>query len=275
MRSLSQRLQKLALGGSPSDSRTVEAARYAASTGGRHLRARTALAVYESLGKDPELFMKCAAGLECIHHASVILDDLPMMDNAPTRRGKPAVHIAYGPSIAILAALYLEARGRELIRECAEDHGLSPKVLYQALSAVDSVAKKLVIGQELDLRTDRSRKDLERMLEDKNSLFLLACQLPVIFLKKHRLLGKFSDIGATLSSGYQLVDDLRDLDLDESRTGKPVGVDEAKQSSLYIHGERELRARIEETRTSLRKSLSQVPHSATLDTLIEDIFVTT
>ena len=45
--------------------------------------------------------------VECIHAASLILDDLPSMDNAPLRRGRPSAHVAHGEAVAILAAFGL------------------------------------------------------------------------------------------------------------------------------------------------------------------------
>ena len=42
-----------------------------------------------------------------VHAASLILDDLPSMDDAPVRRGQPANHMAFGEAIAILAAFGL------------------------------------------------------------------------------------------------------------------------------------------------------------------------
>src|SRR5262245_35546385 len=48
-----------------------------------------------------------AAAVELVHAASLILDDLPSMDNAPLRRGRAANHVVFGEATAILAALGL------------------------------------------------------------------------------------------------------------------------------------------------------------------------
>ena len=45
--------------------------------------------------------------IELVHASSLILDDLPAMDDAPLRRGRPANHLAFGEAIAILAAFGL------------------------------------------------------------------------------------------------------------------------------------------------------------------------
>jgi hypothetical protein len=51
--------------------------------------------------------LTAACATEMIHASSLILDDLPAMDDAPVRRGKPASHIVFGEAIAILAAFGL------------------------------------------------------------------------------------------------------------------------------------------------------------------------
>ena len=48
-----------------------------------------------------------AAAIELVHASSLILDDLPSMDDAPLRRGRPANHLEFGEAIAILAAFGL------------------------------------------------------------------------------------------------------------------------------------------------------------------------
>ena len=51
--------------------------------------------------------MTAACSIELVHAASLILDDLPAMDDCPLRRGKPATHVAFGEAMAILAAFGL------------------------------------------------------------------------------------------------------------------------------------------------------------------------
>src|SRR5215208_2241340 len=48
-----------------------------------------------------------AAALELVHASSLILDDLPSMDDAPLRRGRKSNHLEFGEAIAILAGFGL------------------------------------------------------------------------------------------------------------------------------------------------------------------------
>ncbi|HXM75764.1 MAG TPA: polyprenyl synthetase family protein, partial [Thermoanaerobaculia bacterium] len=54
--------------------------------------------------------MAVAVSVELVHAASLVLDDLPSMDDARRRRGRPAIHVTYGVAAAELAAVALLAR---------------------------------------------------------------------------------------------------------------------------------------------------------------------
>src|SRR3989344_246657 len=84
-----------------------KAMRHSIFAGGKRLRPVIAIAVAELLGIDREEVMATACALEMTHTSLLILDDLPCMDDATMRRGKPCCHKVYGEGIAILASLGL------------------------------------------------------------------------------------------------------------------------------------------------------------------------
>ena len=94
-----------------------------------------------------------ACGLEMVHAASLILDDLPVMDNATLRRGAPANHKLFGEATAILAAIGLLNRA---FGAMAEDPKLSAaqKVQLAAILSRSVGSEGLVAGQEQDLKWD-------------------------------------------------------------------------------------------------------------------------
>lgn len=53
-------------------------------------------------GGFPTGAMDAAIGLEFIHGASLVIDDLPVFDNDLVRRGKPSIHAKYGTQMAML-----------------------------------------------------------------------------------------------------------------------------------------------------------------------------
>ena len=84
---------------------------------GKRLRPILALMVAEVLRGDPESVLPAAGAIEMVHTASLILDDLPCMDDATTRRGRPTCHVAHGEATAILAAFALQNRAFEILGE--------------------------------------------------------------------------------------------------------------------------------------------------------------
>src|SRR5688572_31290856 len=77
----------------------------------KRARAILALLAARHLDGDPAAALSSACALEMVHAASLILDDLPAMDNATLRRGLPTNHQVFGEATGILAAIALLARG--------------------------------------------------------------------------------------------------------------------------------------------------------------------
>ena len=73
----------------------------------KRVRPVLALLAAELCGGSAARAMPAAAAMELVHASSLILDDLPSMDDAALRRGRPANHVAFGEAIAILAAFGL------------------------------------------------------------------------------------------------------------------------------------------------------------------------
>ena len=83
--------------------------------GGRRWRPLLTLAGARAAGCETAAALDAALAVELTHTASLVLDDLPCMDDSARRRGLPATHRLVGSSGAILVALGLLARSAELI----------------------------------------------------------------------------------------------------------------------------------------------------------------
>ncbi len=81
----------------------------------KRLRPILALLVAEVLRGAPEPVLPAACAIEMVHTASLILDDLPAMDDARLRRGRPACHVVHGEATALLAAFALQNRAFEIL----------------------------------------------------------------------------------------------------------------------------------------------------------------
>ncbi len=56
--------------------------------------------------------------IELIHASSLIIDDLPCMDNDIERRGKPTTHVKFGERESILSAFYLISESCKILINC-------------------------------------------------------------------------------------------------------------------------------------------------------------
>ena len=101
--------------------RLVGAMRYATMNGGKRLRAALVMASSRLAGGVPETdgALNVAAAVECLHAYSLIHDDLPAMDDAATRRGEPACHVAFDEATAILAGDALQTLAFGLLSDPA------------------------------------------------------------------------------------------------------------------------------------------------------------
>ena len=77
--------------------------KYGLFSGGKGFRSKIIVDTGKIFNIDYNLLKALSAAVECVHSYSLIHDDLPCMDNDKLRRGKPATHIKFGESTAILA----------------------------------------------------------------------------------------------------------------------------------------------------------------------------
>lgn len=71
-------------------------------TGGKEIRARLFCELWYHLSPDSTVCTELAFAIECIHVASLILDDSPWMDNASERRGKKTLHLQFSEKKSLL-----------------------------------------------------------------------------------------------------------------------------------------------------------------------------
>ena len=192
-----------------------EALRYTLCGGGKRFRPLLTLFAVEAAGKKPADVMAVACAIEMIHAYSLVHDDLPAMDNAETRRGKPSCHRQYGEGTAILV-------GDALLTLAFETLARAP--IKNLSGVIRELAKEagthgLIGGQEMDLSAMRlaqpvSIETLTEVAERKTGALItasvvcgaLAAAAPSDAVKR---LEKF---GRNLGLAFQLIDDLHDKD---------------------------------------------------------------
>ena len=95
-----------------------------------------------------------AVSIEMLHSYSLIHDDLPCMDNDDLRRGKPANHIEFGESTAVLAGDALQLRALQVIVDStAINADRKIQILHNLLTSCGY--QGMILGQELDMLAEQ------------------------------------------------------------------------------------------------------------------------
>ena len=234
----------------PTDSRArlVEAMRYAAIGGGKRLRPLLLTATAEMHGVDRQPALRAAAAVEAIHVYSLIHDDLPCMDDADLRRGKPTLHKAFGEAEAVLAGDSLHALAFEVLAHPAthEDPWVRSDLVLELARAAGPGG--MAGGQMMDLVAEGKQLDLPaitRLQQLKTGALIeysveAACimvKLPMESRTPYR--GYARNIGLA----FQIADDLIDHSGSEAAAGKRTGKDAHAGKATFVSLLGEERAR--------------------------------
>ncbi|HWW93688.1 MAG TPA: polyprenyl synthetase family protein [Vicinamibacteria bacterium] len=206
----------------------------------KRLRPILSLLVADVLRGDVEQVLPPACAIEMVHTASLILDDLPCMDDATSRRGRPACHVVHGEATAILAAFALQNRAFAIL---AEGWPGGPGAETRAAVARDlSLAvglEGMIAGQAQDLAgTDRiiDFPTLEFIHSRKTgALFTAAAALGALAARPGERAAIIS-YAKNLGLAFQIVDDLIDVGGAEAEAGKDVGKDLKKTTFVSFSG---------------------------------------
>ena len=136
--------------GEPATAKLADAMRYSLLAPAKRARALLTLLTATHCGGDTDHALDAACAVEMVHASSLILDDLPAMDDATLRRGKPTCHRAYGEATAVLAAIALMNRSYGVV---ATDERLPPASRTRIVASLaQSIGTDgLCGGQEGDL----------------------------------------------------------------------------------------------------------------------------
>lgn len=197
---------------------------------GSLVRSVTSYLIGVELGMTEAAARAMACGIEYLHTASLVFDDLPAMDDARTRRGAACVHVAHGEPVAMLAALALINRGYALLW-----HGIHRADPARRAKAAEWVDGRLGIhgvigGQAYDLsgwRADQDAAEVSEIAARKTGdLLRLAVVLPAILghgtAREIQLLDRLAMLRGL---AYQAADDLKDVFASDAASGKTGGRD--------------------------------------------------
>ena len=219
--------------------RVVEAMRYSCLGGGKRLRP---LLVISSAGlfDVPESgAVRTAAAIEMIHCYSLIHDDLPAMDDADLRRGRPSVHRAFDEATAILAGDGLLTEAFTVLADPRTTENSDVRSELVAALAEAAGAAGMVGGQMIDLSDERGALDLVGITElqrlKTGAIIGFSCAAGGILGQasmedRAALDGYAGDLGLA----FQIVDDLLDTESSTEDLGKPAGQDAVAGKATFV-----------------------------------------
>ena len=225
-------------------SRLLDAMTYAALNGGKRLRgclvlssARLVASVTKS-AVNLDALLAIASAVELVHAYSLIHDDLPAMDDAELRRGKPATHIAFDEATAILAGDALQTQAFMILSSPELALSAEVKLALVAELAEASGLAGMAGGQMLDLQAEDRFLDITeiRQMQDLKTGALIRASV----LMGADAQGATDEMRAALTRyadklgyAFQIADDLLDVQSNAEQLGKPAGRDtEQNKASL-------------------------------------------
>jgi octaprenyl-diphosphate synthase len=209
----------------------TEIGEYLRAGGGKRIRPALLLLSAKLMNYQGPGAVRLAAVVEIIHTATLVHDDI--IDDAKTRRGRPAANTQWGNSKCVLAGdwLYMQAfkiavqeRNFRILDTLIE---LTQQMVEGELLQMEKLGKLITLDEHFDL-----------IFRKTACLFSVCMRLGAILggatPEQETALGKY---GHDLGMAFQIVDDVLDLTASEEVLGKPVASDlrEGKVTMAVIH----------------------------------------
>ncbi len=209
----------------------TEIGEYLRAGGGKRLRPALLLLSSKLMNYTGQGAIKLGAVVEIIHTATLVHDDI--IDEAQTRRGRPAANTKWGNAKCVLAGdwLYMQA-----FKIAVQERN------FQVLDTLIELTQAMVEGELLQIerlgRAISMDEHFELIYRKTACLFSVCMKLGGILARaseadQHRL----ADYGRNLGMAFQIVDDVLDLTASEEVLGKPVASDlrEGKATMAVLH----------------------------------------
>src|ERR1051326_7994474 len=209
----------------------TEIGEYLRAGGGKRIRPALLLLSAKLLNYQGQGAVRLGAVVEIIHTATLVHDDI--IDEAKTRRGRPAANTQWGNSKCVLAGdwLYMQAfkiavqeRNFRILDTLIE---LTQQMVEGELLQMEKLGMFITLDEHFDLIFPKTA-----------CLFSVCMRLGAILggatPEQEAALGKY---GHDLGMAFQIVDDVLDLTASEDVLGKPVASDlrEGKVTMAVIH----------------------------------------
>ncbi len=203
----------------------LEAGRYLIEGGGKRLRPLITMLSCGMCGGDPEKALPLGVGLEYIHAASLLHDDV--VDGAKKRRGRDSANLIFGNDVVILTGDYMYAKALHLF----STYGNIEMIRIVSRAVMDMAEAQVLelsrVGELID------EEEYFRIIDGKTGVLFGACVAVGGLAGGCEDSERLYEIGLRIGRAFQLVDDLLDYVGDSDKTGKPVGNDLREGKTTY------------------------------------------
>jgi len=215
-----------------SDVRAItEIGEYLRGGGGKRIRPALLLLSAKLLGYEGRGAIRLGAVVEIIHTATLVHDDI--IDEAETRRGRPAANTQWGNSKCVLAGDWLYMQSFKI---AVQERN------FRILDALIELTQQMVEGELMQMeklgRCISLQEHFDLIYRKTACLFSVCMRLGAILggasVEQEESLATY---GRNLGMAFQIVDDVLDLTASEEVLGKPVASDlrEGKVTMAVIH----------------------------------------
>ncbi len=203
----------------------LQVGKYILSSSGKYVRPSLLIYTANMFDVDIEKVVPLAVGLEYIHVASLLHDDV--VDNAQMRRGKPSAHTIFGNQVCILTGDYMYAKALNLYSTYGNMESIN--VLSQAVMQM-SQAQVLELKSLGDILPEET---YYQIIDGKTGALIGAAMAIGAILGGRKDYMDFYKIGILAGRAFQMVDDALDYVGNEEKLGKPVGNDIKEGKCTY------------------------------------------
>lgn len=184
--------------------------------GGKRVRPTLTVLVCEAAGGDSEDAMGFAVGIELVHNASLVVDDI--IDQSALRRGKASAWAEFDHGPALIAS-------NGLLGEAFALFSRDPR----AMECVTDALVELGEGEAIELvdRPETEEEYMELARRKTGALFRAAAELGAVAADADgRSIEALGEYAERVGVAFQIRDDVLDATAASEDLGKPAGIDE-------------------------------------------------
>lgn len=188
---------------------------HVALSGGKRVRPTVTVLACETAGGEPVDAIDFAVGIELVHNASLVIDDI--IDESAVRRGNESAWAAFGHGGAVVTSDGLLGEAFSLFSPSAE-----------AMERVADAIVELGEGEATELVTDPATESeyMELARRKTGALFRAAAEVGAIAAGTDTdTVGALGQFAEHVGIAFQIRDDVLDAVADADELGKPTGQD--------------------------------------------------